>query len=380
MEEKKDEPAAVPEIDDSRARESWKKLSREELEDITTKYWKVCRTQGDRMQELLALNKKWEAYASHLKKELSRYSNPGAVIDDLFSESKDDFYFNDVGGLDPVLSRVRRIQYGLSHPDHYVAMGVPPPRGLLLYGPPGCGKTMIAKAMANELDIYFLELNITKFGTKYVNESAGNLSSILKACNRKYTDEGKKVLVCLDEAEGILSLRGHDSTGELDRCKTVFLNFMDGHEQNEGLIFVAATNRYDLIDEAVKRPGRFNISLEIPRPDLAGIGEIFMKQMEYVESKAGRTMYESCDPARLAALFYPKNPSGADIRHILTETAERMIQQYCELEPGLAEWAVEPRDLRICQSDLERTMAEYDPGSRRNVSSKRIGFGVHDKR
>ncbi|MBW2964240.1 ATP-binding protein [Candidatus Woesearchaeota archaeon] len=378
MEERKDEQVP-PELDDSKARESWKKLSREDLEDITTKYWKVCMTQGARMQELLALNKKWEKYAEHLKKELSKYSNPGEVIDDLFSESKDDFYFTDVGGLDPVISRVRRIQYGLSHPEHYTAMGIPAPRGLLLYGPPGCGKTMIAKAMANELDIYFLELNITKFGTKYVNESAGNLSSILKACNKRYTDEGKKVLVCLDEAEGILSPRGHDSTGELDRCKTVFLNFMDGHEQNEGLIFVAATNRYDLIDEAVKRPGRFNISLEIPRPDLAGVEDVFTKQMEYVESKAGRTIYESCDPARLAMLFYPKGPSGADVRHILTETAERIIQHYCELDADLAEWAVAPGDIRICQGDLEQTIREYNPGSRRNVSSRPIGFGAHDK-
>ena len=125
----------------------------------------------------------------------------------------------------------------------------------------------------------------------------------------------------------------------------------------------------------MKRPGRFNEALEVHRPNLQGTGEIFQKQMEYIERQAGRQIYQDIDAADLAKLLHAKDPSGADIMFILEETSHRMIQEWCEAEPDEEGWMISPQDALVYQNQLEATISMYDPYSRRNQVSRKIGFG-----
>jgi SpoVK/Ycf46/Vps4 family AAA+-type ATPase len=343
---------------------------------------KELEDKAKRIKELEHRDDQWRKHAQSLQQKLSKHELPEQQLADMFNVNDENFYFSDIGGLDTVLEKVREVQHGLLHPEDYVAMGIQPPKGILLHGPPGCGKTMIFKAMANEMDIDFIDLNTTKFASHYVNKSANNLGQILTSCNARYKESGKKILICLDDAEALLRPRGtRDSTGETDKAQTVFLNYMDGLEDNEGLLFAAATNKYDLIDEAVKRPKRFSDCIEVPRPGRDGVEEIFRKKMMYFERMAGRQVYEACDCSYLADVLAPKQPSGADVEQVLSLTSRRLIRDFrsqleVSVDDDTAEWVIDPKFIVVTQKDLLRTMEQYDPAARRNHSSRPIGFGA----
>ncbi len=181
--------------------------------------------------------------------------------------------FEDIGGLEPVIEKLRDIvELPFKYRKVFNKLGIEPPKGVLLYGPPGCGKTLLAKALANELNAYFIVINGPEIMSKFYGESEQKLREIFKVARKK----AKKypAIIFIDEIDAIAPKRD-EVTGEVEkRVVAQLLALMDGLESRGNVIVIAATNRPNAIDPALRRPGRFDIEIEIPMPDKNGRLEI----------------------------------------------------------------------------------------------------------
>ncbi|MBU0457322.1 MAG: ATP-binding protein [Nanoarchaeota archaeon] len=281
----------------------------------------------------------------------------------------EDVTFSDIGGLGDVIQKIQHFQYGILFPQMYKSFAIKPPKGLLMHGPPGCGKTMIAKAMANEIDSFFMEIPMTKIISKYVGEAERTLDELLLHARNTHNEYGKKVIVFVDEAEQMFRKRGSYDHGVNDRIVNVWLRTMDGMSESDGLIFVAATNHLEMMDDAITRAGRFDYVVEIPKPDKKGIEDILRKQVAYTEKKANRTIYQIDDYGRLAEMLYQRKVTGADIKEVLRITSERLIAEFIESDDSLV---VGLPATYIYQSQLEKTLYSYG----KIKHEKKIGFNV----
>ncbi|NXL83810.1 SPAT5 protein, partial [Alectura lathami] len=181
--------------------------------------------------------------------------------------------WSDVGGLEDVKLKLKQaVEWPLKHPDSFIRMGIQPPKGVLLYGPPGCSKTMIAKALAHESGLNFLAVKGPELMNKYVGESERAVREIF----RKARMVSPSILF-FDEIDALAVERGNSSgAGNVaDRVLAQLLTEMDGIEQLKDVTILAATNRPDMIDKALLRPGRIDRIIYVPLPDAATREEIF---------------------------------------------------------------------------------------------------------
>lgn len=150
-------------------------------------------------------------------------------------------------------------------------MGLTTPRGILLYGPPGCSKTTLVRAIASSLSVTFLSMNGASIYSKYFGDAEAAIRSIFKKARM-----GKPSVIFFDEIDAIVGKRTEDSTSEgvQERVLATLLNEMDGIEQAQDVIVIAATNRPDNIDTALLRPGRIDLTLYVPLPDYEARAEI----------------------------------------------------------------------------------------------------------
>ncbi|NWR86150.1 SPAT5 protein, partial [Furnarius figulus] len=181
--------------------------------------------------------------------------------------------WSDIGGLEGVKLKLKQaVEWPLKHPESFVRMGIQPPKGVLLYGPPGCSKTMIAKALAHESGLNFLAVKGPELMNKYVGESERAVREIF----RKARAVSPSILF-FDEIDALAVERGNSSgAGNVaDRVLAQLLTEMDGIEQLKDVTILAATNRPDMIDKALLRPGRIDRIVYVPLPDAATRREIF---------------------------------------------------------------------------------------------------------
>ncbi|XP_069834671.1 ATPase family gene 2 protein homolog A isoform X2 [Dendropsophus ebraccatus] len=180
--------------------------------------------------------------------------------------------WSDIGGMENVKLKLKQaVEWPLKHPDSFIRMGIQPPKGVLLYGPPGCSKTMIAKALANESGLNFLAVKGPELMNKYVGESERAVREIF----RKARAVSPSILF-FDEIDALAVERGSSGAGNVaDRVLAQLLTEMDGIEQLKDVLILAATNRPDLIDKALMRPGRIDRIIFVPLPDAATRREIF---------------------------------------------------------------------------------------------------------
>ncbi|NXP22339.1 SPAT5 protein, partial [Scytalopus superciliaris] len=181
--------------------------------------------------------------------------------------------WSDIGGLEDVKLKLKQaVEWPLKHPESFIRMGIQPPKGVLLYGPPGCSKTMIAKALAHESGLNFLAVKGPELMNKYVGESERAVREIF----RKARAVSPSVLF-FDEIDALAVERGNSSgAGNVaDRVLAQLLTEMDGIEQLKDVTVLAATNRPDMIDKALLRPGRIDRIIYVPLPDAATRREIF---------------------------------------------------------------------------------------------------------
>ncbi|ONM50342.1 proteasome ATPase [Nocardia donostiensis] len=220
---------------------------------------------------------------------------PKAEVEDLVLEEVPDVDYNDIGGLGRQIEQIRdAVELPFLHKDLFREYALRPPKGVLLYGPPGCGKTLIAKAVANSLakkiaeargedakeaKSYFLNIKGPELLNKFVGETERHIRIIFQRAREK-ASEGTPVIVFFDEMDSIFRTRGSGVSSDVETTVVPqLLSEIDGVEGLENVIVIGASNREDMIDPAILRPGRLDVKIKIERPDAESAQDIFSKYL-----------------------------------------------------------------------------------------------------
>lgn len=214
---------------------------------------------------------------------------PRPEVEELVLEEVPDVTYEDVGGLDEQIDQIQdAVELPYLHADLFLEHRLQPPKGILLYGPPGCGKTLIAKAVANSLAkrvaektgsdttrSYFLNIKGPELLNKYVGETERQIRLIFQRAREK-SEEGVPVIVFFDEMDSLFRTRGTGISSDIESTIVPqLLAEIDGVESLKNVIVIGASNREDLIDPAILRPGRLDVKIKIERPDTTAAGQIF---------------------------------------------------------------------------------------------------------
>jgi proteasome-associated ATPase len=218
---------------------------------------------------------------------------PKPEVEELILEEVPDITYEDIGGLDDQIEAIRdAVELPYLHGDLFKEHQLDPPKGILLYGPPGCGKTLVAKAVANSLAkkvaaklgrddrrSYFLNIKGPELLNKYVGETERQIRLIFQRAKEK-SEEGVPVIVFFDEMDSLFRTRGSGISSDIESTIVPqLLAEIDGVESLKNVIVVGASNREDLIDPAILRPGRLDVKIKIERPDERSAADIFAKYL-----------------------------------------------------------------------------------------------------
>lgn len=216
---------------------------------------------------------------------------PKSEVEDLVLEEAPDIGYDQIGGLAKQIEAIRDgLEMPYLYPKQFAQYKIRPPKGILLYGPPGCGKTMIAKAIANHiakeiekksgktgLKGYFLNIKGPELLNKWVGETERKIREVFQKAQEK-ASEDCPVIIFFDEMDAIFPMRGSGVSSDVEKTSvTMFCTMLDGVEAVKNVIIIGATNRQDLIDPAIVRPGRLDLKIKVERPDEAGAKDILSK-------------------------------------------------------------------------------------------------------
>ncbi|MHA1989631.1 MAG: proteasome-activating nucleotidase [Candidatus Hodarchaeales archaeon] len=236
-------------------------------------------------------------------------------------EEKPDVSYIDIGGLESQIEEVREsIELSLKNPELFEKVGIESPKGVLLHGPPGSGKTLIAKAVAHETNATFISINGSEFVQKYIGEGARLVRELFQ-----FAHKNTPAIIFIDEIDAIGSHRLDIATGgdrEVARTFMQLLAEMDGFKNRGDIKIIGATNRIDILDEALTRAGRFDRHIFIDLPNIVGRTEIFK-----IHTK--KMAFSEIDFSELAEKTNGFN--GAEIRNICQEAGMRAIRNNAEL-------------------------------------------------
>jgi len=225
--------------------------------------------------------------------------------------------WEDIGGLDKIKQELREaVELPIEHPEYFEEMGIEPPKGVLLYGPPGCGKTLLAKAVATESEANFISVKGPEILSKWVGESEKAVRKIFRKAR-----QAAPCVVFFDEIDAIAPARGYryGDSGVTDRIVNQLLTEMDGLVLLKGVVILAATNRPDILDPALLRPGRFDRILYVPAPDEKARYEIFKVHTRHMP------LSEDVDLHELARIT--EGYTGADIAAVCREAAMTALRE-----------------------------------------------------
>ena len=309
---------------------------------------------------------------------------PKAEVEELILEEVPDISYHDIGGLSSQIEQIRdAVELPYLHADLFREHQLRPPKGVLLYGPPGCGKTLIAKAVANSLakkvaekaaaegdgsakpaegKSFFLNIKGPELLNKYVGETERHIRLVFQRAREK-ASEGMPVIVFFDEMDSIFRTRGSGVSSDVENTIVPqLLSEIDGVEGLENVIVIGASNREDMIDPAILRPGRLDVKIKIERPDAEAAGDIFSKYMlpelplhpddvkehggsvkATVEAMIQRTverMYSESEENRFLEVTYANGDkevlyfkdfnSGAMIENIVARAKKMAIKQFLD--------------------------------------------------
>ena len=230
--------------------------------------------------------------------------------------------WDDIGGLDEIKRLLTEtVEWPLQYGDLFGHAHTAPPKGILLYGPPGSGKTLLAKAVAKESGVNFIAVKGPELLSKWVGESEKGVREVFKKAK-----QASPCIVFFDELDSLTPRRGTGSDSHVtERVVSQFLGEMDGIEELKGVVVLAATNRADILDPALLRPGRFDVQVEIPIPDREARQAIFLVHTR------GKPLAPDVDLAELAACT--EGMVGADIEGICRQSGMLAIREFLENHP-----------------------------------------------
>ncbi len=264
--------------------------------------------------------------------------------------AKPDVTYADIGGIDEQVREVREaVEQPLAQPELFEEVGIDPPAGVLLYGPPGTGKTMLAKAVANQTDATFIKMAGSELVRKFIGEGSRLVRDLFEMAR-----EREPAVIFIDEIDAIAARRTESKTSgdaEVQRTMMQLLSEMDGFDERGDIRIIAATNRFDMLDNAILRPGRFDRLIEVPEPDEAGREKIFE-----IHTRA-MSVEEDVDFAELAA----ETPgfSGAEIESVATEA-------------GM--FAIRNGRTTVTQADFEAALEKIEAGDAEIITSANYFF------
>ncbi|MFX0026167.1 MAG: proteasome-activating nucleotidase [Candidatus Hermodarchaeota archaeon] len=265
----------------------------------------------------VALNQRTFAIMEVLPTKLDPFVKGMEVVDSI-----PDISYQDVGGLDQQLQEVREtVELPLLKPDLFKKVGIEPPKGVLLYGPPGTGKTLVAKAVAHETEATFIRIIGSELVQKFIGEGARLVREIFNLAKSK-----SPTILFIDELDAIGSQRLKIATSgdrEVQRTLMQLLSELDGFEQRGDVKIIGATNRVDILDPALLRPGRFDRMIEFPIPDEVARKAIFQIHMRTLNTE------EKINIRKLVELTV--GTTGADIKAICTEAGMFAIRKDAEI-------------------------------------------------
>jgi transitional endoplasmic reticulum ATPase len=267
-----------------------------------------------------------------------------SAIREVFVEVPD-VRWSDVGGLEDIKQELKEaIEWPLKYPDVFKKANTNPPKGILLYGKPGTGKTLLAKAVANESGVNFISIKGPQLISRYVGESERGVRETFKTAKH-----AAPTILFLDEIDSLVPRRGSSSTDAhvTERVISQFLTEMDGIEELKGVVVLAATNRLDLVDPAILRSGRFDLLFELPAPDEQTRLEIFR-----IHTK-DKPLSEEVDLKELAK--QTDGRTGSDIDFIARKASMFAVRQYIEDGPP-SEKARADRPLKVSKQHFDRAI------------------------
>jgi transitional endoplasmic reticulum ATPase len=265
--------------------------------------------------------------------------------------------YEDIGGLADAKEKIREmIELPMRHPELFKHLGIEPPKGVLMYGPPGCGKTLLAKAVANESGANFITINGPEIMSKFYGESEQKLREIFEEAEKNAPS-----IIFIDEIDSIAPKR-EEVSGEVERRVVAqLLALMDGLKSRGQVIVIAATNRPDAIDPALRRPGRFDRELAISMPDKKGRQEILQVHVR------GMPLSEDVKIDEIAGMTH--GYSGADLAALTREAAMRALRRFLpklDLQKQTIPASI-LNSLKVSKADFLEAMKDITPSALREV-------------
>ena len=262
-----------------------------------------------------------------------------------------DIKWQDIGGLEPVKEELREaIEWPLKYPELFTQMNAVPPKGLLLYGPPGTGKTLLAKAAANESEANFISIKGPELLNKFVGESEKAVREVFRKAR-----QASPCIIFFDEIDSVAPVRG-SGTGDsnvTERVISQFLTEMDGLEELRNVVIIAATNRPDIVDPALLRPGRFDRMLLVPPPDLEARKQIF--RIHTKKTPLG-------EDVRLDDLAKKTDGyTGADIASICNTAVMLSIKEHIGKAKDVEDAKKKAKGLKVAKRHFDEAMQKVKP-------------------
>jgi transitional endoplasmic reticulum ATPase len=263
--------------------------------------------------------------------------------------------WTDIGGLAEVKEELQEaIEWPLKYPEIFAHMNTAPPKGVLLYGPPGTGKTMLAKAVANESEANFISIKGPEVLSKWVGESERAVREVFRKAR-----QAAPTIIFFDELDSITPVRGTGlgSSQVTERVISQILTELDGLEELKDVVVIGATNRLDIVDPALLRPGRFDKLLEVPVPDLDARKQILRIHLEK------KPLAEDVKVDQLAEKS--EGYTGADLAALCNTTAMLVIKEHISKSKTLEKAKANIKGLKISMKDFEKPLEKMKSSSQR---------------